>query len=301
MLVDTFVDCEPLLDIIEAPNSQVIYGRRGTGKTHALKFVQEKKSDEAITVFIDLRSIGSNGSTYTDVSFPVSERATRLIIDVLQTIADDLYYYAVEQIDVAQHPEQITSRIDDLIECISAVKIDGSVVERTLFSSEGGSDWKIALDAKLSPSPELNASAAAGGSDTASAVRERRLEGNEKLHLEFGKIQAAIASVKGVLGDPEVWIFIDEWSEVPLDIQPYLADLFRKTILPLNQVFIKIAAIEHRSRFSVYTSDSEYIGMELGADISAYVSLDDFLVFDNDSEKATEFFSGLYLIIVFQS
>ncbi len=37
----------------------------------------------------------------------------------------------------------------------------------------------------------------------------------------------------------------------------------------------------------------QYIGLELGADISADLNLDDFLVFDNDQEKAVEFFKNL--------
>jgi hypothetical protein len=39
ILVDTFVDNEPLVDMLQTENSQGIYGRRGTGKTHALLYL----------------------------------------------------------------------------------------------------------------------------------------------------------------------------------------------------------------------------------------------------------------------
>jgi Cdc6-like AAA superfamily ATPase len=41
ILVATFVDSAPLFDLLSTTNNQVIYGRRGTGKTHALKYLAE--------------------------------------------------------------------------------------------------------------------------------------------------------------------------------------------------------------------------------------------------------------------
>ena len=41
ILVDTFVDTAPLKDLLLTTNSQIIYGRRGTGKTHALRYVAD--------------------------------------------------------------------------------------------------------------------------------------------------------------------------------------------------------------------------------------------------------------------
>jgi Cdc6-like AAA superfamily ATPase len=67
ILVSNFVDSEPLFDLLSTPNNQVVYGRRGTGKTHALKYLAEyveRSGDHAI--YLDLRSIGSNTSIYSD-------------------------------------------------------------------------------------------------------------------------------------------------------------------------------------------------------------------------------------------
>lgn len=36
ILEATFVDSAPLFELLSTTNNQVIYGRRGTGKTHAL-------------------------------------------------------------------------------------------------------------------------------------------------------------------------------------------------------------------------------------------------------------------------
>jgi hypothetical protein len=55
-------------------------------------------------------------------------------------------------------------------------------------------------------------------------------------------------------------------------------------------VTVKVASIEHRSEFILIQERGQYVGLELGADVSADLNLDDFLVFDNNQEKAVEFF-----------
>jgi hypothetical protein len=56
---------------------------------------------------------------------------------------------------------------------------------------------------------------------------------------------------------------------------------------------VKIAAIEQRSRFQIQLEHSNYIGIELGADAAADVNLDDFMVFDNDADRAVRFYRQL--------
>lgn len=90
-----------------------------------------------------------------------------------------------------------------------------------------------------------------------------------------------------------MWILLDEWSSVPTELQPYLADFLRRCILPVPGVTVKIAAIEQRTQFQVRLSDNSYIGIELGADIAADINLDDFMVFDNDAARARGFFQEL--------
>src|SRR5690606_7340112 len=60
-------------------------------------------------------------------------------------------------------------------------------------------------------------------------------------------------------------------------------------------ISVKIAAIEHRSRFKVDLKDEGYIGFEMGADLSAAINLDDYLVIDNDEDRAKEFFRNFVI------
>jgi hypothetical protein len=87
-------------------------------------------------------------------------------------------------------------------------------------------------------------------------------------------------------------LILDEWSAIPIELQPYLADLIRRAVFPVPGITVKIAAIEQRSNFKT-GSHADYTGIEIGADASADVDLDDYMVFDNNAERAVEFFQEL--------
>ena len=295
ILVATFVDSAPLFDLLSTTNNQVIYGRRGTGKTHALKYLAEfveRRGDHPI--YLDLRAVGSNGSIYSDDSRPLSERASTLIVDVLSGLFDELYGMALALIERHPNPEEVTRRIDDLQSAISTIRIAGTTeVEDTNASSQTSSKglgMKFGLRQNPSSSFEANLNTAEQNNIT----RRVRRTGGEIVHLSFGNIAASVGNLVDILRPTaRIWLLIDEWSEIPIELQPYLADLLRRTLLPLNEITIKVAAIEHRSAFAISKEQGEYIGLELGADVSADLNLDDFLVFDNSQEKSTDFVKAL--------
>lgn len=287
ILEATFVDSGPLFDLISSTNNQVVYGRRGTGKTHVLKYLQRRvPRDNEVAVYIDLRSVGSNGSIYGDDSRALSERAYTLIIDVLNAIQAELLTLAVEALDTAPDAAQITIRVDDFDRAISEVKVTGQTeiveeVEEEVVKSASGEASGSGVAVKV------------GAQGSASSRARFIRSGQEKIHINFGNIASAISGLVRVLGIKRLWLLIDEWSEIPVYLQPYLADLLRRTVLPIREITVKIAAIDHRSNFVLHRGRGEYVGLELGADITADLNLDDFLVFDNNQEKATEFFGAL--------
>ena len=73
-LIDTYVDVG-LLPQIENANHQILYGRRGTGKTHVIKVLESRltaNADNAI-VYIDCRMLGST-SQFSDTDDPLPRR-----------------------------------------------------------------------------------------------------------------------------------------------------------------------------------------------------------------------------------
>ncbi|MFI4933252.1 MAG: hypothetical protein ACHP7N_01420 [Caulobacterales bacterium] len=293
-LVATFVDSAPLFDLLSTTNNQVIYGRRGTGKTHALKYlaeIVEGRGERAI--YLDLRSIGSNGSIYSDGGRAMSERASTLVVDVLGGLYDELYGLTLERIDQHPNPGELTRRLDRLQEALSTIRIAGTAeVEQT---DTGSAKESAGLSGKISTGKPVSVDIEARHERERTTETSRRIlrSGVELVHLTFGNIAATLGDLIAVLDTPRIWLLIDEWSELPLELQPYLADLLRRILLPINEITVKIAAIEHRSQFVILKERGEYIGLELGADLSADLNLDDFLVFDNSQDKATAFIKAL--------
>ncbi|HVR08403.1 MAG TPA: hypothetical protein VMW75_10170, partial [Thermoanaerobaculia bacterium] len=68
-LIETFVDVGPLFTLLSTSDHQVVYGRRGTGKTHAFAYLTAAvtKAGE-LAIYLDMRTIGSTGGLYSDPS-----------------------------------------------------------------------------------------------------------------------------------------------------------------------------------------------------------------------------------------
>lgn len=293
VISSTFVDAEPLLDILRAPTSQIIFGRRGTGKTHALKYcMSEVRESGGIAIFLDIRSIGSNGSYYSDHQVPENERGLRLANDILTALHEELYPVALQRLEEGYSSSPITQRLDDLSESIGNMRILGDVTAIEEMSEHTSTDRNTSGLFEASSTPKLRVSGGRSGNEDRDRSTQIQRSGREARVLDFAQTQASLKGLLEVLNIDRLWLFLDEWSETPRTIQPYLADLIRKTLLPTGRIIVKIAAIEQRSRFIERTSEG-YIGLELGADISSDLNLDDFLVFDYDEDRALNFFREL--------
>jgi DNA helicase HerA-like ATPase len=131
-LAETFVDVNALFARLSSRDSQVIFGRRGTGKTHALKYLAENLRSQGETViYLDLRLLGSSGGIYTDSGVPLEEAGTRLLVDVLQGIYDALLDQALAgSASKTSDGDFLLSRLEKLGDAVGEVQIVGEVEER---------------------------------------------------------------------------------------------------------------------------------------------------------------------------
>jgi len=226
----------------------------------------------------------------SDASRSLSERAATLIIDVLKALNDELMNIALQQLESVPDASQVTLRMDDFSASIQSVQITGTIEEESENTTTKSDTRAFEFEGKAEKSPYAKLQVETNrGAFAKSTSRSKRI-GTETVHLNFGNIGASLSSLITVLCTPRIWLLIDEWSEVPVELQPYLADLLRRTVLPIHAITVKIAAIEHRSTFAILMDRGEYVGLELGADVAADLNLDDFLVLDNNQDKATNFF-----------
>ena len=126
-LIETFVDIGPLYALLSNNDHQILYGRRGSGKTHVLGYLASKKENEGESVVVmDLRNVGSSSGIYADGTIPLAERATRLLVDVLYAIYSAVYDFFIEK------PEELdlsksALALDELASAITEVKVVGNV------------------------------------------------------------------------------------------------------------------------------------------------------------------------------
>lgn len=123
-------------------------------------------------------------------------------------------------------------------------------------------------------------------------LRENR-KGTERIAINFSDLARALRELAATLSSRRVWFLLDEWSSVPRDLQPYLAEFLVRCVLPLQKFTVKIAAIEQHTNFMTEVN-GQNIGIELGADMGAHVNLDDFLVYEGNEDRSREFFRGLF-------
>lgn len=291
-LVASFVDVGALSASVATRDHQVIYGRRGTGKTHVLSFLGSGAlRGNDIVINVDLRTLGSTGGIYADYNLPLPERATRLISDLLWAVHDGLMAHAIE--DESTDYATIQNRLDELRDAISEVKVIGEETESVAMTETNASSSRAGMTLALAPASTVAASVGASRTTSTGDAVSRSVVGQSRCRVHFGNVSRRLNDTCTAFRGKTVWLLLDEWSEVPFDLQPYLADLLRRTVFPVSSIVVKIAAIEQRTNFRIADDAGGYIGIEIGADAAASLTLDDFMVFDNNAEMATAFFKTL--------
>ena len=110
--------------------------------------------------------------------------------------------------------------------------------------------------------------------------------------LHFGNIREHLIRILDLCEVRTLHVFVDEWSEIPAECQPFLAEFMKRTFFADGRVQIKIAALEHRSQF-IGQGERGPIGVELGGDIFATTDLDDYLIVDRNPKQVVALFAQL--------
>jgi hypothetical protein len=295
LLVETFVDVGPLFTLLSSNDHQILYGRRGTGKTHALAYLGARTEANGDAVaFIDLRTVGSSGGIYSDPSLSLSERGTRLLVDVLGQVHDVLTDFALEASEDGHEVGPALPLLDRLADAVTEVRVEGDVEATVTAAQEAGGTTSSSAQVGVNTSGP-KAEVAAGSEVHEASRREdsQVVRGTSRHYVHFGAVASILGRLVEALPGSRIWVLLDEWAAIPLDLQPYLADLLRRAVFPVRGMVVKIAAIEQRAKFSLPGSGGEYVGIEVGADAAADLDLDDFMVFGNDPEAAKRFFREL--------
>ncbi|AQM67458.1 hypothetical protein Vca1114GL_00937 [Vibrio campbellii] len=291
-VVKSFVQVGSVFSLFSCPENQIIYGRRGTGKTHLLRYLQnDMESKGTFVVSLDMRTMGSTGGIYSDASLRLSERASRLLSDTLCEIREKILdaCYDSDEYDLSV----LAPLLDNFVEEATNVSVEGQFELETSSSSVGSRESNTSISANISTKPSMSINLGEKEQRSSSELHTARESGRKTLRIHFGTLSRMLSRIVKRLPNQSLVVLIDEWSEVPLDLQPYLADMLRRTVFSVPSITVKIAAIEHRSNFRICNAEGEFIGLEVSSDASTSINLDQFMVFDSNSEKSIQFFKTL--------
>jgi hypothetical protein len=288
ILQRTFVDLG-ILAQLDGSNSQIVFGRRGTGKSHLLRLLALQRARDATetSVYVDVRNLGS-AQVMTDLSKSLTTRAVTVFRDLLGELQGRLVDLATDP----QLPRRITAleSVSALADSIAAVSSDvntrdiSASIETSARSSAG-----ISGTLSATPGVRIGLSAEDGQS---SRVTESYTEALIQT-IDFTDVSAAIAKAVDQLGISRFTFIVDEWSSIPEDIQPYIAEFLRRTIFPIPRINLKFSGMVYRSAFSITLPGTGRIGLEFGGEITRNIDLDAFYTVERSPSIAAANFGEL--------
>lgn len=295
-LVKSFVKVGPLIPLLDSENNQIIFGRRGTGKTHVLRYFKSLKDEQNdCCVFIDLRKIGSSNSIYADPSLPMEQRALRFFIDIIKVLSDEIVSYIITSDERKEaYLSVISPLLDQLNQTWTKSAIMGEVVSES--STVDKSTQELNTGISFNPS-NFGLNISAKESETVDLSSTLKLSGKYYAYINLLEATYILQIIADILSPHKIWLIFDEFSELHPDLQIVLADILRRVICPVRGITFKIGAIEHRSTFRSIITGSNYLGLELGADV-ATINLDELMVFGNNHASSLSFFRELLFLRV---
>ncbi|WP_421862022.1 hypothetical protein [Motiliproteus sp.] len=245
-----YVDIGGNLGRIGAPQQQIVFGRRGSGKSCLfVHYLQEHKCDAVPPIYILADEF--KRLTYPDVLI-------RLLIEILEGVPTKGYWWK----RILRQPtptESLIKELRGLLDLAEEAEVTSGHKLSIKETAEAKSGAK-SLEVK-------GAQESAQEHSRSSSFRERKLDTLER-HLRDYKdaIQKSLAS----WGEVNVALLVDDFYLFPRDKQPDIIDYLHRLVRGTG-LYLKVGTIRHRT--SLIRNDNQTIGVELGQDVEE-ISLD---------------------------
>lgn len=272
-------------------NNNAIYGRRGSGKTHLLRALQEKLISEfndnrIFPIYIDLRRIIpllSSDKCSPDVDAILIFKY--LIQELSHTLAvNTSTIIGTNEFDPSNRLA-IDSRTNSILESFKRIylEFDGKKFRKPTSLTVSEEEVKsLGGSGTISSSPSISANA--------ERKKTTAYSSNESTYISILDLTNELEELLEKLNLKRAILLIDEWSEVDLNTQLYLAEIIKKSFSAIR-ITIKIAAIPNRTNLGIKT-DQKFFGLEDGGDIFGY-PLDMRYVFEVNKNQTRDFFNDL--------
>lgn len=244
-----YVEIGDSLKRLSSNQHQVVFGRRGSGKSCLFVHVLRQS-----------RNGGSHGALYVGIDtlkrLPFPDILTRILISIFEQLpgADRPWWLFLKR------PSKVEHTLRDLRLLLdSALTSD---VERTI---KNGSKKNVGIGSKGAVDLTLG-SETSNSTDTKEQFRRDKLEYLER-HLEDYRL-----AIMDALPDQEsgLYVLLDDFYLVKRDVQPDVIDYLHRLLRDTN-AYLKVGTIRHRT--TLRRHEGQTIGVELGQDVEE-ISLD---------------------------
>jgi hypothetical protein len=315
---ENFVETNVLQSLKNPNKNQIIYGRRGTGKTHLLGRLKEYYRDTfdengILPIFIDGRTITDHITMDESSSGIAILIIYRRFIDAVLIALEDFLHDSVslsrlEKFWPSGNKKDKIKRVNELLADLKKdirlgeVEIGLGAVDSEHKnemavgrSSQIGVDVRVA--SQLKTGPKVDAAFIASLSKVSSQTAEESMVVLRRglTVLNFNTIGQKLGQIVKVLEPKAVIILLDEWSAIELDYQPLVAEMVRSTILSAVKVKIKFGCIPFLTRMSAVKAGGQTIGFPIGEEVFVDVDLD--RIFNAHADPAS---MGFFLLKVLQ-
>ncbi len=196
VLISTFVQAGTLFKRLSSVDNQIIYGRRGTGKTHTLQFLAAQQTlPTQLATYTDLSSLGSATSVYSDQSLPLAHRATTLLRDLLVAIHEEIRR-SVSQNAEALSLHTVSPLLSELLDQINDVEIVGETELGTQQEDRQKDSEKQNNNLQFSGNNVTGAIAEEFASEVENKLTTSvKQKGVARYHLKFGGVNSALRTL----------------------------------------------------------------------------------------------------------
>jgi hypothetical protein len=293
---ELFVDTN-ILGMINKRKNQIVYGRRGTGKTHLLNRLKEYyqetfDTNKILPIYIDARAIAEKFTTdeaNPGISIVIVYR--RLLDEILTAfehlLKDPSAMSKFERFWSGSKREKLRLANEMLHSIRKEIRfgevetrIPGTVDIEHTDKRIASRTTQIGIDLKLVAELKKLADANAGFAAGLSKVSSKNAEESMKIIfqgltvLNFNKVNQDLDIIIQQLEPEAVVILLDEWSAIELDHQPLLAEMIRSTIVSGRRIFVKFACIPFLTRLSANKPTGQSVGFRIGEEIFVDIDLD---------------------------
>jgi hypothetical protein len=308
--LDLFVDTGHL-QLLRNPDWQVVYGRRGTGKTFLLGVLQEEAApslaeSRIMSVFVTaqdclvspvgrqvpdtIRALGYFQTFIEILTTRVLDSVDRLVTDssFLDTVIgrrhhllDRILQLQYDLLEAAQEGTPV------LAYSSYEVKRQADRASRRSGTAALGVGAKAGINGQ-----SVNAAAALATERSSSSSAAVTAQYEAGAVPRFAVVRRKLIELLQILEVRHLNILVDEWSTLDptgsLMLQPLFAEYAKRSFAGSPLISVKIATNRYQTRLSNRGSGREYTGLEVGADVFEAVNLDRVMLDSSDLEHFFE-------------